>query len=161
MIAIEKDRIYSFVDYKATQNFILKTLRLPYNVDYMTVEEFAELGFQEVIDAPLKENQYLGEVYKKEGKFYRDAIDIIQPKPEDLFDWDKCSRELYGVLTETRQIQLHSWQFTIVQLMQVKNFAKLKQTIEIMREPLQLITIEEKELFYVVMLDNGIELNNY
>lgn len=39
MIAIEKDRIYSFVDYKATKNFILKTLRLPYNVDYMTASQ--------------------------------------------------------------------------------------------------------------------------
>lgn len=83
------------------------------------------------------------------------------PTPEQLFDWDKCSRELYGVLSETRQIQLHSWQFTIVQLMQVKNFTKLKSTIDVMYSVLQLITLEEKELFYSVMLDNGIDLNNY
>lgn len=139
-----------------------------YNImpsEYATEESLAneliDAGFVDTIDAPITENQYLGQPYFKDGKFCRDAIDIPQPTPEELFQWEKCSRELYATLTDARQIQLHSWQFTIVQLMQVKNFTKLKSTINGMYSLLQLITLEEKELFYGVMLDNGINLNNY
>ena len=77
-----------------------------------------------------------------------------------MFQWEKCAKELYDTLSELRQYELHDMQYTIIQLMQVKNFFKLRNTIYLL---LQIGRINNAELleFERVMLDNGIDLNDY
>ena len=135
-----------------------------WNATEKTDAEIEAQGFSEVRLPELFEGKQYSEIKEDENGFYCDLVDIPvipQPTPYDLFQWEKCAKELYDTLSDLRQVQLHTWQYTIIQLMQVKNFTKLKSTIDMLEGTLKVITIEEKELFYGVMLDNGIDLNDY
>ena len=99
-----------------------------YSTEESMAIELVDAGFVDTIDAPITENQYLGEVYKKDGKFYRDAIDVVLPTPEDLFSFEKFTSDLRLELG-ARIIAIDQYAYSIMKNVELKDFDLAKQLI--------------------------------
>jgi hypothetical protein len=141
-----------------------------YSTEESMANELIDAGFVDTIDAPLKENQYLGEVYKKDGKFYRDAIDnpLPPPIPEPTINIDsRTIKTEIGELFEPRGFDFqNNYPMIMDNLkdapipMYRKNMENLK-TYSLGYKLTGLITDAEFTAFRQIFIDNGFDLNDY
>ena len=135
-----------------------------YSTEESMASELIDAGFVDTIDAELKENQYLGEVYKKDGKFYRDAIDIIPQTHFEFFDYNlftKQMREQYeneGKLL--RLLQIEPYTGYIMRDIELKAFDQAKVKINA-RVSLGNFNSDDLRIFHEVLMKQNINLENY
>lgn len=135
-----------------------------YATEESLANELIDAGFLDVIDEPCTENQYLGEVKEVDGKFYRYAIDIPQPSPIDLFDFDtftKNMREQYereGKLL--RLLQIEPYCSFILMDIKIKAFEQAKVKINA-RVSLGNFDADDLRIFNDVLMLQNINLSDY